>query len=537
MKVIFFLGAFLSLFANPCGASDILDILGAQDTEIKVSVNRDLTHSLRKLFKNPNAEQNIFFSFLGEAEYEKSFYQWNSAFEKTAFVKSPTGQALKAFLLYKLGLGINGLEMLASTPHPQKINKELLSFWKVAAPFQSPFWILSDFKWNEFWGQTFGRQVEVRVGNRTVHGAENFKVIVDLLRKANPHTEEKAWLEWQLALKFALDGDLGKGAKVLSFLMKESKNFIDKNLMTITAARMLYAEGFLEAAIKYYKKVAKKSDYWFVAQEEMAWSYLRRGEPQNSLAVTKSLVQPGFKALIGPETVFLKALSQLKICDYKAASKSLLDYKNFFKQKAINLQSLKTGESDAIEFFFGVLDKKGRTPLVKLKKRAYELPRYITRDEVLYRLSQRAFALEKESESAAELYKKSLSGGTAEVGFQKSVNDIKVRIENKFQTAKNAFYSRVKDLASDEIEEIHQILQKMHIIEAEILQQVTVLSSVTQSSYNKVLPKKVFDSKKGTTGSEARDTLKFLESREIWFDEISNFRIDVKKGCEVSKKE
>ena len=515
-------------------ASDILDILGAKDVEVKVGVDRSLTQSLRKFLRNPGAEQNIFFNFLDETQYEKAFYQWNSAFEGTSFANTPTGQALKAYLLYKVGLEVSGLEMLGGISKPRKISKELLSFWKETVPLESPSWVLSDFKWNGFWSQVFGRHIEVKVRSQKIHDAHNFKVIEELLKKVSPKTAEKAWLEWQLALNFALNGDPGKGAKVLSFLMKEPKNFIDKNLMNVTAARMLYEKGFLDAAIKYYKKISKRSDYWFVAQEEMAWSYLRKGEPQNSLAVTKSLVQPQFKALIGPETIFLKALSQLKVCDYKAASKSLLDYKDFFKPKSVNLQNLKTGESNAIDFFFEVLEKKGRTPLVKLKKRAYELPRYVTRDEVLYRLAQRAFALEGEAKSAAELYKKSLSGGTAEVGFQKSVNEVKVKIEAKFQTAKSAFYSRVKNLASGEITEIHQILQKMHIIEAEILQQVTVLSSLAQSS--KTLPQKSFDSKKGTTGSEAKDTLQFSESREIWFDEISNFRIDVKKGCEISKK-
>ena len=111
--------------------------------------------------------------------------------------------------------------------------------------------------------------------------------------------------------------------------------------------------------------------------------------------------------------------------------------------------------------------------------------------------------------SGGELYSKSLAGGTAKVGFQADINDIKVGTENKFQTAKNAFYNRVKLLATEEITEINQILQKMHIVEAEILQQVTVSQDIAATD------KKEFDVKKGSTGSNSRNVLKFPATEEV----------------------
>lgn len=529
MRFVLFL-TLLFHFGVVSQASEIMDLLGADEAEVTIGGDESLTKGLRKAIGRLTAEQNILFNFLDKAQYEKAFYQWGAAFDDTQFSYTPTGKALKAYLFYKVGLEINGLEMLMAIDRPDKINAEMLTFWKEAAPLQSKSWKLADLKWNPAWTKVFGRQAEVQVRSRKVYDATNFAVIEDLLKKSAAGTEERAWLEWQLALNFALNGEPGKGAKVLNILMNEPENFIDKDLMNITAARMLYEKGFLDAAIKYYKGVPKKSDYWFVAQEEMAWSYIRKGEPQNTLAVTKSLVHPGFKALIGPETVFLRALSELKICDYQSATQTLKDYKTFFQPKAENLMALNSEKSDVIDQFFRTIEKKGRMPLIKLKKMAYKLPRYVTRDEVLYRLSQRAFALENEAQKASTLYSKSLSGGTAEVGFQADINEIKVGTESKFQTAKNAFFNRVKSLASEELTEIHQVLQKMHIVEAEILQQVTVSNTVAGTE------KKDFDSKKGSTGSDARDTLKFPASQEIWFDEISNFKIDVKKGCQVSKK-
>ncbi len=510
-------------------AEDILDLLGGKEAEVVIGKDQSLTKELRKEIGSLNAEQTILFNFLDQGQYEKAFYQWGSAFDGTKFAYEPTGRALKAYLFYKVGLEINALEMLTSIQNPGSIKKQMLNFWKEAAPINSPSWKLADLKWDPIWTDVFGRQAEVQVKSRKLYEANDYAQIESLLRKSAENTEERAWLEWQLALHFALNGDAAKGSKVLSLLMKETNNFIDINLMNITAARMLYENGYLDAAIKYYQTVPENSDYWFTAQEELAWSFIRKGEPQNTLAVTKSLVQPGFKALIGPEAVFLRALSQLKVCDYKGSAQSLKDYKAFFRPKAENLEKLLADNQEPIEFFFKSLEKNGRLPLIKLKNKAYELPRYVTRDEVLYVLSQRAYGLKAEAKTAAELYSKSLAGGTAKVGFQADINDIKVGTDNKFQSAKNAFYNRIKLLATEEITEINQILQKMHIVEAEILQQVTVSQDIAATD------KKLFDVKKGSTGAKDKDVLRFPASEEVWFDEISNFKIDVKKGCQISK--
>lgn len=509
---------------------NIMDLLGGSDAEVVIGQDKSLTRELRKAVGSLTAEQNILFNFIDNKEFKKAFYQWGSAFEGKAFAKSPTGQALKAYLFYKVGLEINGLEMLMKNTNPSAIHPEMVAFWKEAAPVDSKAWKLADFDWNPKWTNIFGRDAEVQIRSRKVFDANNYALIEELLRKSKEDTEERAWLEWQLALNFALNGDAGKGAKVLSLLMKEKQNFIDQELMTITAARMLYEKGFLDAAIKYYKQVPKKSDYWVEAQEELAWSYIRKGEPQNTMAVTKSLVHPAFKSLIGPESVFLRSLSQLKVCDYKGVAQSLEDYKSFFRPKAANLERLQTDNVEPIDFFFKNVQEKGRMPLKKLKTYAAHLPRYVTRDEVLFRLSQRASALEDESKIAKDLYTQSLQGGTAKVGFQADIDRVKVLTQDKYQTSKNAFYSRVKRLAEEEVNEIAQILQKMHIVEAELLQQASVSQDIAATD------KKDIDVKKGSTGSEAKDVLKFPGSSEVWFDEISHFKIDVKKGCQVSSK-
>jgi hypothetical protein len=75
-----------------------------------------------------------------------------------------------------------------------------------------------------------------------------------------------------------------------------------------------------------------------------------------------------------------------------------------------------------------------------------------------------------------------------------------------------------------EVVETKDILKKMHIIEAEILQQAIVADKIAKNAA-------AVDDKLGSTGSKASEVVKFPVESEFWFDEISSYKIDVKKPC------
>ncbi|MNY83113.1 hypothetical protein D3C86_2256500 [compost metagenome] len=51
-------------------------------------------------------------------------------------------------------------------------------------------------------------------------------------------------------------------------------------------------------------------------------------------------------------------------------------------------------------------------------------------------------------------------------------------------------------------------------------------------SYAKLLKNAgVGEVRKGTTGTTDKYAMSFATSKEVWFDELSNFKVDVKKGC------
>lgn len=329
----------------------------------------------------------------------------------------------------------------------------------------------------------------------------------------------------------AMSGDSVTSAKLLNSLMTTKNNPVQMDLMNITAARMLFENGYMDAAIKYYKKVPTKSEFWLDAQEEIGWAYIRKGEPQNTIATTQSLVIPELQNIVGPETVFLRSLALLKVCDYAAVVKTLGMFKDRFKPKTVQMLAIiDNPEQPAVKEFFAKMQAK-RLKMTELGALAQKLPRLVTRDESLYHQLVLARELSKEGEIAKGIFGRSLANGTSKVGFQAEVEIFKNNIMEQVAQANNAAFGRIKSLAQEEVADTHRLLQKLHIVEAEVLQQSASLRKVAQATKDSKAVEK-----KGSTGSKARDTISFpADDGQVWFDEIANYKVDVVKGCQAIK--
>lgn len=507
---------------------ELLNILGGQGPQAAKAKDGEslLAKAIKASQGKITAEQNIFLQFFDSGDFEKSLYQWPAAFDGSAFIKSPSGQALNALVLFKNGIQVTSLEMLLSIPNPKQIDEYILQKWREAAPDNSAVWAaINTATWNNGWTEVFGIGAEVRVRGRQVYTADQAELVKELIKKTQIDTRERAWLSWQLVIALAQGEDAGIAGKALAVLMKAPNNPVSQDLMTMTAARLLFQNGFLDAATKYYEKIPKSSDYWFDAQEEMAWSQIRKGEPQNSIAITKTLVAPAFSSQVGPEPFFLRALGQLKVCDYPSVVGTLNTYRERFKPRASELTKLtESANTPAVVRLIERL-KKGPAKLTDLGVDAASLPRFVTRDAALLQNVLTEKALEAESKLAGELYARSLSGGTAQVGFQARLEGFKKAVETRTQAARSATYGRVKSLAVEELDEIAAMLQKLHIVEAELLQQISIADRVISATQGRT------SSKTGTTGSQAKDRVWFPAEGETWFDEYANYKVDIKKGC------
>lgn len=536
MKKILSLLITLSLSFGAFAEEDILSVLdGNTDGKDKKPV-KELADTgpspFKPIFGNTTAEQNIFFSLLQSKEYEKAILQYFEAFGKSAAFKTANGQAMLSYLFLKNDMPVFAVENLfGQVTNPAQIAPLLSKTLRELLPDTSPVWKVARIQWNPGWTQVFSTSAEVQVKSKMIYTAKDVEALKEIIKTSAPGTADRAAIQWQLVLALALNNETVSAAKLLNNLMTTKENPVQMDLMNITAARFLYENGYMDAAINYYKKVNKKSDLWLEAQEEIAWSYIRKGEAQNTIAVTESLVIPGFKSMVGPETIFVRALGEIKVCDYPSVAKSLTMFKDRFRPKIVELLKITEGANTPAVKDYIARSKQKRLKLIELGDTAAKLPRLITRDETLAQNILLEKELEKEADIAAGIYGRSLANGTSKVGLQGEVEIFKQMIDAQVLKARNASLGRIKSLAQEEVDDTHRILQKLHIVEAEILQQTLALGKITKAT-----EKSAAIEKKGTTIADARDQISWPKEEQVWFDEIGKYKVDVVKGCQAIKR-
>ena len=504
---------------------DLMSILEGKSSQSAAQfVESEEVAKLKKVVNPSSAEQNLFFQSLVEKNYEKALFQWSTAFTGSPFQASETGKALQAFLNFKNGLKITGVEGLLSITEPAKIDSTVISLWKENLNDKDPVWGVVDVTWAPFWTETFGLGAEMSVALQKSYVTEDIAALTELIKKTPVDSMQRNVLQWQLVLNLGIRGDAGKAAQVLAHLMKSKNNPIDKDLMTITAGRLLYQNGFLDAALKYYEKIGKKSDYWFQAQEEMAWAFMRKGEPQNAMAITKTLTYPHFKGWVGIESYLLGSFSSLKVCDYANVMTTMKSIKTQFGEHLVALEKLGNDPRQPAVANLMTSLKNGPIPVAKMGKDAHLLPLNISKDEVLALMVKREASFDAEADLAEKLFGKSLSYGDLQGQFE----TLKSQIRNRADMAKSTGYQRVQDLAKLELEDSKQVMQRLRIVEVEMIQQV--------DSSGKIFKHASAEVKKGTTGSSVKHAMNFANDKELWFDELSNYKVDVKKGCSAAAK-
>ncbi len=515
---------------------DVLSILGGSEKpkteqETKKSQGEE-TSPFKALFPRTTAEQNILFALMQSGEFEKALLQYFEAFGKSDAHKTANGQGLLAYLFLKNGMTVYGVEQLFSQVDPAKLSPVLAKPIREMLPDNSPVWKLARITWQPKWTEVFSPSIEVQVKSKKVFTAKDSEELKNIIKISAPGTADRAAIQWQLVVAMALSGDSVTAAKLLNSLMTTPNNPVGVDLMNMTAARMLFENGYMDAAAKYYKKIPTKSEFWIEAQEEAGWAYLRKGEPQNTLAVTQSLLIPELQNVVGAETIFLRSLGQLKVCDYPGVLKTLATFRERFKPKtAVLIQVTQNANTPASKEFIAKM-KKQRLKITELGSMAASLPRLVTRDEALYNNILLEKELEKEAEIAMGIYGRSLANGTSKVGFQGDLDLFKQSIENQVSEARNASLNRIKALAGEEVADIKRLLQKMHIVEAEVMQQALAAQKVAKATEGS----KVIE-KKGTTVAQAKDQISFpAEDGQVWFDEIGKYKVDVVKGCQAVKK-
>ena len=285
--------------------------------------------------------------------------------------------------------------------------------------------------------------------------------------------------EFEKALTLATSNKTKPANAIIDQLLKKKTAGVPQDRLLMTKARLVYQDGDMKKAIEFYQQIPSASDYWLESLEEKAWAYLRIGEHGNALASLNTLKAPLFEPLVGPEPYFLAGLIHLRVCDYPKIFDSIKEFKEKFRPRLIAIQELSnTGTSKAAR---EVVQKLSSEPLVwkTIAAEAKELPRLFHRDAIL----------------AA-----------------------RVRAMKKGQATSQDVMARLQQLAKNDMQEISDILQKVQLLEAEVIQRIHMAEKPNTRA------------NRSSDIARNSDTLVFPDTNEYWMDELDKYHVNV-KGC------
>jgi hypothetical protein len=239
---------------------------------------------------------------------------------------------------------------------------------------------------------------------------------------------------------------------------------------TFSRARQLFEMKKFNEALIEYNKIPQKSDRYLLALEEKAWTYIHLDQYDKALAAARTLTSPALSGLTTTEPFLLKAIVQLKICDYVGVFQTLNEFKTQKKEQIIAIQDL-------------------------AKKRQNTVSR---------------LTLEKWMQNTDDW--KNLGPALAQMPqlFYKD----KIMLLSAKQKSMSKLEKRLQELAIIENNENHRILQKLNLIEVEGVQRVHIASQ--------------FNDKQGETLEKNKDDLVFKDSKDdLWLDELDSYQATI----------
>jgi len=417
---------------------------------------------------------------------------------------SANDQARLSLHLLSKGLVVAGVEELFKVDKPKNIMASYRAELQKQLPPQHPVWSIANIQWNSDWSEVFKEPTGSIVQSLQLEAplnARNLKFAENLLNHTKRNSNERARLLWLSAHYYSINNKAEKAAPLLEELMKSQQSFIDQDLIVMTVARLYYQMNQLEKAISHYNLITKDSDYWVESVEERAWAYFRKGDYDRVQSDMKTLMNPMFANQVGPEPFFLDGFAKLKVCDYAGIFKTIKDFKNQFAKRIDVIDRLaKTGHNGQVSSALATLSN-GPSTFEQVGKTVAQMPRFFYRDWPLARLAMRKAAFENEKSSAR---KHGISS------WAQKLNGLESLAQNKIR-------ERVKFLADAEINEARNILNKFHILEAEVIQRM----HLQDRKSNKDLE----------TQELAGDELEFpVTDDEVWADEVDKFQV-TSRGC------
>lgn len=448
-------------------------------------------------------------SQMASSNYRQALTTWSSAYAGSTFAQSPNGIATFAFLLSQNGMPFLGAEFLVQSTQPAKLDAGLLKLWTQELKnntFVQHGWIPTTGGW-----KTIVNNDPVRLTLKNKKDITAAFARAERLPKEQVNARARVW--WQIATLAPQINEVDSALNALKLLKESGQGLIGPDMIASAYGRVLYQKGDMDAALLYFKQIPKSSSLWVEAVEERAWSSLRKDDFDAALGTVTTLMSPALAPLVGPESYFLSNLMSLKVCDYPRLFKTSETFKKRHRDRLVAIQELaKTGRNTQLATVLENFDKNGVTqeaagPLV------WAIPRAAYRDAQFKRYMDSRHALLSEAKRATEL-----AGGNADL------ERVAQAAAGQAERMKPLAEQRLRTLATAEVKEYKVILNKMHIVEAEVIERLHLDDNLKGQR-----------SKLSKNEPEKGDVLVFpYRSDEVWVDELDNYKARV-KDCPTLK--
>jgi len=272
-------------------------------------------------------------------------------------------------------------------------------------------------------------------------------------------------------------------------------------------ARQAFENNKLDRAIELYQKIPQSSDFWLEALEEKAWTFLRKNDVNNALSTVTTLTSDLLAPQIGPEPYLLKAIINYKLCNIKAVLDDFAFFKKRFQSRSEEIEKLAN-----LSHSNTLLPVPSNNTTPKISSLTKILTNEASASSVQTILSKAVAQLNKHKTKLSEL-KADDFGADIQFLPRYFYRDRQI-IASVTSGSDTSTVSRIIQLAQDEKNEIESVLQKMQLLESQIVQQVF--------AYNKEMQQK---RKAKYNNAPAANSLVFPydSSNDIWIDEIDSF--------------
>lgn len=421
-------------------------------------------------------------ALIEKGQWQQALVVWPTSYENSGYAQSVGGRSVWLYLISQNGMNHAALEELLKLK-PNQVPSELKDAWKKSFPASHPIWKEVSIEPSAAWKKVFP-----------------FTTSADRL-----------WQEINLAIKKDRADVALHQLKVLSEMGQES---ISRHLISLTRGRILFGRGELEAALVEYQKIPRGDDYWFQAMEEIAWIHMRKAEYGKAIGQVKNIILPLWSPFISAEPYFVQALANLRICNYLEVFKSTQLMRQRLKDRSKNLEELMSNQwTNAAKKTLDKIDQTGNST-AEFQVHIQQLPPLFWRDKEFNRWAEVRFAAVQETKAVAKLKKQTL-------GQSAQWDQVVSSANSRAELAKKKVFKRWQELAALELKDMKNIVQKMHIAEAQVIQNM-YMTDENQKARN---TRKI---------QRSQDDLVFPVDDELWIDEVGHYKVEV-KDCPTYK--